>query len=107
MKSRVREFNEARSNNLAKTQSSISIGANLNMSHRQITTSNNQSFTSSFLKKNKPDVCVTCVNKKIATDKKIKQKEEKIEEVEKVRAEIEHLKGLRDPLKDYREQLKH
>lgn len=75
MKSRVREFNEVRSNHLAKTQSSISIGANLNLSQRQSNLSNNQSFTSSFLKKTKPDVCVTCVNKKIATDKKIRQKE--------------------------------
>jgi hypothetical protein len=73
MKTRNREFIDVRNKNLATSSANISAISNYNPSVRQQNASFNQSFTSSFAKKAKPDVCVTCVNKKIATGKKVKE----------------------------------
>jgi hypothetical protein len=72
MKSRNREFNETRNRNLAQTYSNLSNSSSYHPSFNQAKGLDNHSFTSSFIKKSKPDVCVSCVNKKIATDKKVK-----------------------------------
>lgn len=70
MKSRNREFGEARNKNLAISNLNQSMRSKINIPSQYQAT--NQSFTSSFVKKSKPDVCVSCVNKNIAVEKKTK-----------------------------------
>lgn len=86
MKTRNREFNEARNKNLAQSSVTLPLHSSYNGSSQMQNRANNQSFTSSFLKKQKPDVCVTCVNKKIANEKKAKDWDERIKEKEEFRA---------------------
>lgn len=82
MKTRNREFNEVRNQNLAKSAYNPSVYSNFNPTSRQQNTANNQSFTSSFIKKAKLDVCVTCVNKKIVNEKKEKDTKNKMKEIQ-------------------------
>jgi hypothetical protein len=78
MKTRNREFNDVRNKNLVKSSTNLSnYSYNNAISHHQ-NAANNQSFTSSFIKKTKPDVCVTCVNKKIVNEKKAQDTNEKL-----------------------------
>ncbi len=72
MKSRNREFGDARDKNLAQSSINLSTRSNINPTSQYQKAVSNQSFTSSFVKKAKPDVCVTCVNKKIVVEKKTK-----------------------------------
>lgn len=73
MKSRNREFGDARNKNLAMSSLNMSMRSHINTPSQYQNATNNQSFTSSFVKKSKPDVCVSCVNKKIAVEKKTKE----------------------------------
>ena len=66
MKSRNREFGDARDRNLAMSSLNQSLRSHISTHSQYQNTVNNQSFISSFVKKAKPDVCVSCVNKKIA-----------------------------------------
>jgi hypothetical protein len=82
MKSRNREFGDARNKNLAMSSLNLSTRSNINPTSQYQNAATNQSFTSSFAKKAKPDVCVTCVNKKIVVEKKTKKIKEKAKEID-------------------------
>lgn len=69
MSSRIRDFQAVRARNLTENSSTYHPTTS-NISNMQSHNNTKNSFTSSFLKKPKADVCVTCVNKNMNLSKK-------------------------------------